>query len=509
MSFLNNLSKIQKQIIISVIFVMIVIMVGAVIQETKSLFTFYQYWRTEKADADVLAFASTPPNIVVIMTDDQDAASMNASGVMTRVQQKLVQNGIVLPNTFASYSLCCPSRATFFTGQYAHNHGVMGNAPQFGGGYAKLNHSSTTLPMWLQAGGYYTGHVGKYLNGYGKEDSNTVLGIPPTEIPPGWNQWYGLLDPTTYSAYNYKINQNGTVVTYGTGSANYQTDVLKQKALSFLQNRSGSSQPFFLSFAVTSPLLSQPAPRHVGKFQSAILSIKPSFNESDVTDKPAFIKNTPLFSGTTQSNITKLYRNRLESLLAVDEAVGAIINKLELTGKLANTVIIFVSDNGFLQGEHRVEKGKVLLYEESIKVPFVIRGPGIPAGQTRDQLVANVDLAPTILELAGIAIPSNVTMDGVSIVPVINNPSSVWRNEVLLETTNTPESPLSAPGYFGLRTSQYVYGEYETGEQELYELSSDPYQLNSQHSNPAYQSILTNLQQRLQTLKTCVGVNCW
>ncbi|HEX3036722.1 MAG TPA: sulfatase-like hydrolase/transferase [Thermodesulfobacteriota bacterium] len=190
-----------------------------------------------------ISTAQTParPNIVVIMTDDQDIESMR---VMPKTINRIGgSNGTTFNNFFTSFSYCCPSRATFITGQYSHNHGVEDNVPPYGG-YGKLDHSNT-LPVWLQKAGYHTVHIGKWLNGYGTDNTDQ------TEVPPGWNDWQGLVDPGTYKMYDYTINDNGTLVTYGSTVADYQTDVLVNRAVAVIKERAGQAEPFSL----TLPLL--------------------------------------------------------------------------------------------------------------------------------------------------------------------------------------------------------------------------------------------------------------
>jgi arylsulfatase A-like enzyme len=276
-------------------------------------------------------------------------------------------------------------------------------------GYAKLDHSNT-LPLWLQQAGYVTGHIGKYLNGYGEVDS--------LEIPAGWTEWYGSIGGSADNYYDYVLNENGTIVSYGTGPELYQTDVYTDKAVDFIHRRAAEASagvtPFFLFLGYAAshggtpiepgdPSLPSPvpAPRHKGRFAGEVLPATPAFNEADMGDKPASMRTRRLLTATQVSEITEVYRQRLESLLAVDEAVQRIIETLQSDGLLANALVIFTSDNGFFQGEHRVDFGKILPYEPSVKGPLLIRGPGIAAGRRTSALVANIDLAPTIVEAAG------------------------------------------------------------------------------------------------------------
>jgi arylsulfatase A-like enzyme len=438
------------------------------------------------------------PNVVVIMTDDQTVESVR---VMTNVKRLLRDRGATFRQSFVNFALCCPSRATFLTGQYAHNHGVLGNAPP-SGGYAKLDHSNT-LPVWLQDAGYYTAHLGKYLNGYGRTN--------PTEIPPGYDEWHGSVDPSTYRFYGYTLNENGRLVTF---ERRYQTDLYAEKAARIIGRRAPLAKPFYLSVAFLAPhsggprepddpvgqATPVPAPRHRNDFASEPLPRPPGFNEQNVSDKPIGIRNRPLLTPTRIRKIRENYQQRLESLLAVDQAVGRIVAALRRAGELDDTLIVFTSDNGFFHGEHRIPSGKVLLYEPSIRVPLIMRGPGIPAGLRLSQRVANIDLAPTIVDVAG-ATPARV-MDGRSLLPVIADPGVPLGRDLLV---------VRGPGtgtFAAIRAPNYLYAEYGNGEQELYDLTRDPYELRSRHADPAYAAVKADLALRLAHLRACTGTSC-
>jgi N-acetylglucosamine-6-sulfatase len=444
------------------------------------------------------------PNVLVIMTDDQTVESLR---VMANVKALLADQGTTFDSSFASFSLCCPSRATFLTGQYAHNHGVMGNAPP-AGGYAKLD-SSNTLPVWLQRAGYHTVHVGKYLNGY--------PGANRTHVPPGWTEWYGSIDPSTYRFYNYTLNENGRLVTYGSDPASYQADVYSRKAVDAVRRLAPATTPFFLSVAFLAPhsgapqesddprnfATPVPAPRHRNRYATEPMPQPASFNEADVSDKPIGIRNRPVLNAQTIANITENYRQRLESLLAVDEAVAALVGALRETGELEQTLIVFTADNGFFHGEHRVPSGKVLLYEPSIRVPLILRGPGVPRGRRVAEPVANIDVAPTVVAAAR-ATPTRV-MDGRSLLPLAADPGRRTGRDILIER---------GPGgnnqqvFTALRTTRYLYAEYSNGDRELYDLVRDPDQLTSLHADPAHQTLRTQLAERLARLRICVGAAC-
>lgn len=444
---------------------------------------------------------AAPPNVIVFMTDDQNVPSLE---VMSNVRALLGQQGVTFTNNFVSYPLCCPSRATYLTGQYPHNHDVMWNsAPD--GGYYKLR-GDETLPVWMSRAGYQTAHIGKYLNGYGTQD--------PLEIPPGWGEWYGAIDPTTYRMWGYTLNENGVLRTYGQDSvedpALYQTDVYRAKAVDFINRKAPGAAPFFLSVATLAPHLEvgwassngnrnpRPAPRHKGTFTNLALPKPPSYDEADVADKPAHIQALPRIDAAGEAQITKSYRSQLESLLAVDEAVAAIVNALRANGELANTLIIFTSDNGWLQGEHRVRQGKIHPYEESTRVPLILRGPGLAAGTQRTAQVSNIDLAPTVLDAAGAT--AGIVVDGRSLLPV-----STDARPLLVETGPRDDG---SRWYAAVRTPRFLYVEHSTFELELYDMQLDPFQLRSRHADAAYQDVRAALAAELHRLMSCSGSGC-
>jgi N-acetylglucosamine-6-sulfatase len=454
------------------------------------------------ASASTSSEAATPrprPNIVVVMSDDQTVESLR---VMTNLNELLARQGATFANSFASFPLCCPSRATFLTGQYGHNHTIMGNAPPQGG-YEKLRPTeASTLPAWLRAGGYQTVHIGKYLNGYGRTN--------PTHVPAGWTEWYGSIDPSTYRFYGYTLNENGRLVNYGTSSQQYQADVYTAKAVDAVRRLAPRSEPFFLSVAYLAPhsggpresddpanqATPVPAPRHKDRFASEPLPTPPSFNEADVSDKPRVVRNRRLLPQRRIAGVTENYRQRLESLLAVDEGVAAIVRALQSAGELDNTLFVYTADNGFFHGEHRIPAGKVQVYEPSIRVPLVIRGPGVPRGVRMTQAAVNVDVAATIADAANVR--AGRTVDGISLLPLLANRTRFVGRDVLLET----------PQYSAIHTPRYVYAEYANGDRELYDLVADPHQLASRHADAAASPIRTELARRLAALRRCSGASC-
>jgi N-acetylglucosamine-6-sulfatase len=424
------------------------------------------------------------------MTDDQTDNSLR---FMPKTQRLLVERGTRFTNSFVAYPLCCPSRATFLTGQYAHNHGVLYNTLPTGG-VARFD-DSNALPVWLQAAGYHTALIGKYLNGWGNGG--------PTFTPPGWSTWYGAVTP--YAFNGPTLSENGAHVKYAATEANYQTDLYARKAAEVI--RANAAGPLFLYVAFGAPHErtdgSPPAPaaRHVGAFADEPLPRPPSFNEADVSDKPSFQRRSAIDAGAVSSTESR-YRRRLESLLAVDDAVETIVRALVEVGRLDDTLIVLTSDNGFFHGEHRIPKGKYWPYEESVQVPLVLRGPGVPGGQMSRALVSNVDLAPTIVELAGAS--AQRTMDGLSLLPIARDPMVAAGRDLLIESgQNAREAP-----YAGVRSATQVYTEYATGDRELYDLAEDPYQLESQHAAASFAVVRSELARRLSHLRSCFGIHC-
>jgi arylsulfatase A-like enzyme len=366
---------------------------------------------------------------------------------------------------------------------------------------------TNTLPLWLQAAGYVTGHIGKYLNGYGHAD--------PLEIPPGYTEWYGAVDSLAYEYYGYVLNENGTLVTYGSTPDQYQADVYTAKAVDFIRRRGAAAatggEPFYLFVTYLTPhrlnsgdeafRKAVPAPRHQGRFAGEVLPQSPAFNEADMSDKPASMSRRPLLTAAQVTELGVAHRARLESLLAVDEGVAAIVNALRGVGVLRNTLVIYTSDNGWFQGQHRIGSGKVLPYEPAVKVPLLIRGPGVIPGRTIGAPVANVDLAPTIVATAGAT--ARRTMDGRSLWPLLQG-QTAWATtrHVLVE-----DSPLGAePGIsWSIRKAKYVYTEYANGDREFYDLAKDSSQVASRHADPAYATIRQRLAKRLAAMKTCRG----
>ncbi len=477
------------------------------------------------------------PNIVFILTDDLDAETFK---LFPRLKAMLGDQGVTFNNMFVTDSLCCPSRSSILRSEFVHNHQVFSNSGTQGGfeQFHALGNENSTIATWMQAAGYRTALMGKYLNGY----PNTVA---PTYIPPGWSEWDSPAVGNPYNEYNYTLNENGKLVPYGSTPNDYLVDVLSHKGADFIG--ADPSKPFFLYVAPYVPHQpATPAPRYADAFPGVQAPRTPSFNEADVSDKPAWLRDQPLLNAAGIAEIDALYRKRLQTMLGVEDLVANLVAKLQATGQLDNTYLFFSSDNGYHLGQHRQHPGKQTAFEEDIKVPLVVRGPGIPAGQSRDQAVLNIDFAPTWAALGGATVPDFA--NGRSLDPLLHGnppPSSAWRQNVLVEhygsagpvagqptpdANGTPDpdnenqyvpTPVPGPGgggkkadnvksppqYAAIRTNQYTYVEYVTGEKELYDRNNDPYELTNIAAHPGSAPI-AELAARLAALRTCTGVAC-
>jgi arylsulfatase A-like enzyme len=448
------------------------------------------------------------PNVVVVMTDDQRIGDLS---VMHKTTRLLKRRGTTFTNSFVTFSLCCPSRVTLLTGQYAHNHGVGSNDPPHGGYPAYLNevNAKHTLPVYLHRAGYRTGLVGKFMNSYGVSR--------PRQIPRGWDSWQALTMGTDHWMYGYTLNSNGHLRSHDGRPSDYQTDVLSRKADRFLRRSSHRHRPFFLLLATGAPheepegLLGssphrnpRPAPRDLNRFEHKRLPHPPSFNERRIDDKPPFLQ-PPRLNTADKRYLARLYRSRLESLLAVDDAVKRLVRTLRHTGELRNTVIIFTSDNGYLLGEHR-HHGKELPYEESMRVPLIVRGPGFPRRVRRSQLAANVDLAPTIVDVAHA--PGSRRMDGMSLMRFARDRTRGLGRNILFE-----RSRFEGRRFASVRTARYVFTKYAHTKNprhrsELYDLNRDPYELRNRAHSEAYSGVIKSLLPRLRALRNCKRRGC-
>jgi len=464
--------------------------------------------------------AAAAPNIVVILTDDQeDTGSM---AYMQRVQA-LAQQGVTFKNSFVNFSLCAPSRSSFFTGQAAHNDGIESNKSSKGGGWDTFKQEEANdLPVWLKSAGYTTALIGKYENGYGAGKpprlasaaywSNALygwfgIGTPDKQhwVPQGWDLWYAF---TKVRYYDYAISENGKLIHLGDEAADYSTDVLKNRALRFIKDQAVSATPFFMLITPKAPhgqldkevgiVTAIPSPSYARAFADTKLPTTPAFNEADVSDKPPNVARRPSLDDAAKNHIEASYRAELQSLQSVDDLVGAVVDELQATGKLDNTVIIYTSDNGYEYGDHRLV-GKISVYEGSIKVPLVMKGLGIPMNETRSELVNNLDVVASIEEIAGVT--PGIVADGRSLIPVLLDGRAPWRSAILIEG--------GAKRYSAVRTATRKYVHYVDGFEELYDLVTDPYELENKAHDPGYAGDIASLRGINDKLKSCAGAGCW
>ena len=425
------------------------------------------------------------PNILFIITDDQPAATVEE---MHAVQAQLAEQGLSFENAFISDPLCCPSRATILTGRYAHNHDLWTNHERQGGGelgFRERGLDHDTVATRLSEAGYATSLFGKYLNEYDDR-----------YVPPGWGRWFAYLGAAGRG--DYRVNSDGKISLFSREKNGHPTDVLQKKASAFIEGH--AREPWFAYVAARDPHNPYAPPRrHAHDFDGVQLPDKPSFDTVDPS-QPSYVRDQPPLSAEKKKDLRKAYEGKLETLQTVDDLVAELLATLKRTGQLENTYVFFASDNGYLLGEHRLVE-KSVPYEEAIRTPLLIRGPGIPAGQERSQIVSNVDLAPTFADLAQTEPPANP--DGRSLEPLLSStPPQEWRDALLLESRAR-----NRPIWSGLRTQRYAYVEYETGERELYDLEADPYQLRSVHES-ADPALVSGLSARLDALTGCAAQSC-
>lgn len=509
------------------------------------------------------------PNVVFILSDDQRADEMKW---MPKTRELLGAKGTTLTRLLAPFPLCCPARMSLMTGQYTHNHGVDGNFPPEGYYELPRKAQQRTLPVWLKKAGYQTSHIGKYLNGYGVKSQ--------TEIPPGWTDWHGTIDQTSYDMFNYWVNDNGKVTKYGdelwneavmgisrkvadrtladynalrfeilqnlivpfqgeksifgvTKPDEHQVDQLADRAVEFVSKAARKKAPFFLQFAPPAPHredLPENAgyrginPRVPERYLEEVEALEfpadqnpPSFDEADISDKPGPLAGFKPLAEQVNTNplnalqqIENYRRGRVGNLWALDDAVERLIETVRKAGELNNTIFIFHSDNGWMMGEHRITGDKYVPYEESLIVPTLIRGPGWPAGKDVSALTSNVDLTRTILNATGAK--ANRVQDGIDLKPLVRGKAK-RRKAILIEATR----PLFVlPGfpyewdvpYYGVRTDRYKYVKWSSGGEELYDLNSDPYEMDNLASDPAYGQTKAELLKRANSLRKCKGSAC-
>jgi N-acetylglucosamine-6-sulfatase len=470
----------------------------------------------------------TRPNLIVILLDDMPMSYLEPTSPNTI--ELLGNQGTTFSEFVVTTPLCCPSRATFLTGQYGHNNGILANRP----GYVDLVDKQSTLPVWLRRTGYRTIHIGRYLNGYKQFGSHAVA--------PGWTEWYSALEPRNY--YNYDLEVNGDAVHYGNKPKDYLTSVFNRFATRAIRRHSKGSRPFYIQVDHLAPHdewrdsggacggSAIPAPGDLARFSSSPLPSPPNYDEADMSDKPQFLHPLEPIDEFAYADLQREWQCRMASMLAVDRGVQRIVSTLAATGELDNTMVAFTSDNGFYNGEHRVPYEKYLPYEEGIHMPMLVRFPAaVGAVPSVDTMTANIDIAPTLLELAG-ATPcvgkqgtACRVLDGRSLLPLARGEAPEWApdRDILIELDRRfgeSSLPFRPCFYQGLRTLTYSFTQYlsvpgpdglcrETRQVELYDIDADPFQLDNVFPTDAgtpERTIYDQLSARLDTLRGCAGI---
>lgn len=466
-----------------------------------------------------------PPNIVFVLLDDVEYTTGIDPTVMPNTLQHIAGEGALLTRTYTQYALCSPSRSTMLTGLYAQNTGVRRNLPPLGGfeAFQANGMHDRAISKLLQDAGYRTGMVGKFINNYPKTAPS------PNYVPPGWSYWAVTPSPTPY---NYDVVENGRRIHYGSTPADYDTDVFTQKAADFITGAADAGTPFALFLwypAIHSPVAA--AARHADLFADRSLPRAPDFNEANVDDKPPFLR----LASVTAAQVTYLegqYRARLQSLQAVDEGIESLYQLLAARGLLENTYIVVGADNGFHLGEHRLQTTKGFAFEESVRIPMMVRGPGVPAGRQIGQLIGNADLAPTFAAWAGLT-PA-VEFDGRSFAGLLTaaDPATVpWRKSLPLAKLPEAKTPVPAPWPWapdptkkafyrcigttgkaipemqGILTLNNTLAYYATGDLEFYYNKRDPYQLENRVCS-GWLPDRDLMRQRAVQLANCRGNTC-
>jgi N-acetylglucosamine-6-sulfatase len=466
------------------------------------------------AAAGVSSGAASPPrpNLLLILVDDQAMNTFKAK-FMPDTYRWVVRPGTKFVDGLAAPPLCCPDRAGILTGQYPHNNGVFSNDP----GYPSLEGKHNTLPRWLSRAGYRTGFIGKWLNNEG----------PATASPspaPGWSYWFGFLNPVGY--YRYFMSENGRREWFGSTRSSYSTDVLTRRAKQFVAS-TGAKTPWFLWLAYNAPHDSQatvgpcgpgsadpPTAGALRRHGSVPLPRPPSFNERDVSDKPPWVADLPPVGAAFRAHMLTRFDCTVATMWEVDRQIGKLMRWLKQRGELDNTIVAYLSDNGFYFGEHRILRGKTLPYEPALQVPYAIKVPeayrgAAPPPRVASDVVTNQDIAPTFLDYAGGVPPCAGphlcrTLDGRSLRPLLGASGAFPRNRAALAEMN-----FDGPGgqYAAVRTQHYKFVQYDDGHQELYDLLHDPYERDNLATLPQYAQVKAGLVQKLNHLRRCAGTH--
>ena len=477
------------------------------------------------------------PNIVFVLTDDQDYASYDRR-TMPRTWELLGDRGVTFTNTYDTTPLCCPSRAAYLTGQYGHNNGVLNNKP----GYGTLSDNDNVLPVWLQRAGYETAYVGKFLNGYESHVDDK------DEIAPGWDRW-SVLVGNARGYYDFQLTVDGKQRKEAYDGP-YLTNVLNDRAAELVEEMAGEA-PFFLQVGQAAPHNENinansggpcgggavPDRRDEGRFSAERLPNLRAVLERDLSDKPYFVSHQRRLDAAARRAIRARYQCRLETLPAVDRGIAQLVETLRDVGELEQTVIVFASDNGNFHGQHRLAAGKGLAYEEASHVPLVIRAPerfrdGGEAGVRVTAPTANIDLVPTLVEWSGTETCPEAgecrVMDGRSLLPLIEGREGAWPADRPIATEFDIGKDEIDPGratscrYEGVRQRAWLYIRHtsspapETGAcedseiVEVYDRAADPFELDNlaavAEDRPRTVEATDRLSELTDELADCAGI---
>lgn len=475
-----------------------------------------------------------PPNIVFILTDDQDV-QLGGMTPMAKVKKLLQEEGTSFNNMFVTTPLCCPSRSSILTGRYSHNHHAVNNSlsGNCSSPYWQKNQEPNTMAVQLQKAGYFTYFAGKYLNQYGHKNAGGA-----THVPPGWDSWYGLLGNSRY--YNYSVSNNGVVENHQDNfEKDYLTDVLKNRTVEVIKYRAlvEENQPFFLMISTPAPHSPwNAAPQYQDKYSDQDAPKTASYNYHG-QDKHWLIRQaTNPMKNSSIEYLNEAFRGRWRSLLSVDDLVGDVVDTLRQHKMLNDTYIIYASDNGYHLGQFSMPIDKRQLYDFDLRVPLIVRGPGVSKNVTRDEAVLNIDIAPTIIDIATSGKP-DLSMDGASFAPLLNhNNTPEWRTDFMVEyrgesKITQPDCPNLGAGvsqcfpdcvcedsgnntYSCVRTyehgkNNFMYCEFTDTETfvEVYDLTKDKDQLTNIRGTVDPQ-FLVEMNKRLIQLTFCSGDSC-
>lgn len=501
--------------------------------------------RTGRDDAQLSASSKDDepqakrPNVVVVLTDDLDKSLMP---YMPNVTRLIRDQGAEMTSFYVEQSSCCPSRASILSGLYAHNHGVIGNVwPQ--GGYDRWRETKQDddLPVWLEKAGYRSALLGKYFNEYpyhpGSHLSDAQKAQRRAYVPPGWQSWASPVQGNAYAQDHYKLNIDGRVD--HDFHDDYLDSGLGDRALDLVDGADGSDFADggqFLYYASYSPHTPYASPPELeGSFSDAQYPRTPDFDEADISDKFGLTRGRKPLSEADIATIDETFRKRIRSVQVLDQNVARLVQELDDQGALDNTYLIFTSDNGYVMGNHRREIGKYNQFQGTVNVPFYIRGPGIPAGSTYDDVAGNIDIAPTIADITGAETPDDI--DGLSLLPRLQGGEPLSRRFFLLGRALTPTNTTAANGleeapetfvegtrsselndFTGVTNGRYKLIRYtHLGHEELYDLAKDPFELDNllPYDDASYWAMTPKAREAVDTLRAaldrlvdCSGESC-